>query len=419
MAKAKTAKRQLPGQSAAARLDVPRRSAAAKTDDAARKKARRIDRRRQAVGAGSTSLVIVESPTKAKTIGKYLGRAYHVQATIGHVRDLPEKKLGVDVENGFEPKYVTIKGKEKTLAELKSRRARSSEIFLATDPDREGEAIAWHVAEQIKSKNGAPVSRVLFHEITKDAVQLAIANAGKIDERKVEAQQARRILDRLVGYKASPVLWKTIKTGLSAGRVQTVALRLLVEREREIRAFKPEEYWTIEALLEKDKQQFTAKLHQVDGKKPAFSNEAAGERDPRRRSSRACRSTSPRSSAASAGRIPRAPFTTSTLQQEAAKKLGFGSKRTMRLAQDLYEGIEIGDEGRGRSHHLHADRLDARAPTARGPARDFIRTMYGKEYLPDAPRLYVRRQSARTRRTRTRRSVRPIRRAAPSTFGSI
>src|ERR1700680_5188840 len=188
---------------------------------------------------GSSSLVIVESPAKAKTIGKYLGRAYRGRATIGHVRDLPEKKMGIDIENGFEPEYVTIPGKEKTVADLKSAARDSREIFLPTDPHREGEAMAWHVAQQIKTKNGAPLSRVLFHEITRDAVMLAIANAGKIDERKVDAQQARRVLDRLVGYKASPVLWKTVKKGISAGRVQTVALRLLVEREREIRAFKP------------------------------------------------------------------------------------------------------------------------------------------------------------------------------------
>src|SRR5256884_7336411 len=222
---------------------------------------------------GSTSLVIVESPAKAKTIGKYLGRSYRVRATIARVRDLPEKKMGIDIDNGFQPEYVTIPGKEKTVAELKSAARVSREIFLATDPDREGEAIAWHVAQQIKTRNGAPVRRVLFHEITRDAVQLAIANAGEIDERKVDAQQARRVLDRLVGYKASPVLWKTVKKGISAGRVQTVALRLLVEREREIRAFKPVEYWTIEALLEENGQQFTAKLHLLDGKKTVISNE--------------------------------------------------------------------------------------------------------------------------------------------------
>jgi len=337
---------------------------------------------------GSTSLVIVESPAKAKTIGKYLGRSYRVRATIGHVRDLPEKKMGIDIENGFEPDYVTIPGKEKTVAELKAAARDSREIFLATDPDREGEAIAWHVAQQIKSKNGAPVRRVLFHEITRDAVQSAIANAGDIDERKVDAQQARRVLDRLVGYKASPVLWKTVKKGISAGRVQTVALRLLVEREREIRAFKPVEYWTVEALLEEDGQQFTAKLHLLDGKKPVISNEKEANAildalksrktfqvtEIKRRERR---------------KNPAAPFTTSTLQQDAAKKLGFGSKRTMRLAQDLYEGIDIGDEGAtGLITYMRTDSTRVAASAAM-QARDYIKMMYGKEYLPDAPRLYA------------------------------
>ncbi|HJP58695.1 MAG TPA: toprim domain-containing protein, partial [Gemmatimonadaceae bacterium] len=184
--------------------------------------------------SGTTSLVIVESPAKAKTIGKYLGRSYRVRATVGHVRDLPEKKMGIDIENGFEPEYVTIPGKEKTLAELKSAARSSREVFLATDPDREGEAIAWHVAQQIKSRNGAPIRRVLFHEITRDAVQNALANAGEIDEHKVDAQQARRVLDRLVGYKISPILWDKVRRGLSAGRVQSVALKLICDREREI-----------------------------------------------------------------------------------------------------------------------------------------------------------------------------------------
>src|SRR5262249_3808764 len=241
-------------------------------------------------------LVIVESPAKAKTIGKYLGPDFRVRATVGHVRDLPEKGLGIDIENGFAPKYVPVAGKDKTLEELKGAASDASHIDPATDPDREGEAIAWHVAESIKEdhagandkkgKKGkkaakevrapaivarrktAPIQRVLFHEITKEAVQQAIKRAGRIDDRKVNAQQARRVLDRLVGYKASPLLWKTVKKGLSAGRVQTVALRLIVEREREIRAFKPVEYWTIDAQLEKAAQKFIAKLHQVDGKKP-------------------------------------------------------------------------------------------------------------------------------------------------------
>ena len=224
---------------------------------------------------GKGSLVIVESPTKAKTIGKYLGRGYTVKATIGHLRDLPRRKLGVDVEHGFEPEYVTIKEKAKTLAEIKKAARSASQVLIATDPDREGEAIAWHVAGQLAK--GGKVRRVLFHEITKEAVKLALANPLDIDQKKVDAQQARRILDRLVGYKASPLLWKSIKTGLSAGRVQTVALRLICEREDEIRKFVPQEYWTIEADLEKDGQAFQARLHKLDGAKPDIKDQATAQ----------------------------------------------------------------------------------------------------------------------------------------------
>ncbi|HEY8852695.1 MAG TPA: type I DNA topoisomerase [Gemmatimonadaceae bacterium] len=379
MAKAKTAKRKTTAKRAT-------KTTAASKPTKARKAAARDDG--EAFESGSTSLVIVESPAKAKTIGKYLGRAYRVRATIGHVRDLPEKKMGIDIENGFEPEYVTIPGKEKTVADLKSAARDSKEIFLATDPDREGEAIAWHVAQQIKSKNGAPVRRVLFHEITKDAVQLAIANAGQIDERKVDAQQARRVLDRLVGYKASPVLWKTVKKGISAGRVQTVALRLLVEREREIRAFKPVEYWTVEALLEKDTQQFTAKLHLLDGKKPVISNAAEANEILAALTSRKTFEVT-EVKRRERRKNPGAPFTTSTLQQDAAKKLSFGSKRTMRLAQDLYEGIEIGEEGAvGLITYMRTDSTRV-AASAADQAREYIKMMYGQQYLPDAPRLYT------------------------------
>ena len=350
--------------------------------------------------------MIVESPAKAKTIGKYLGRGYRVRATVGHVRDLPEKKLGIDVENGFEPEYVVIAGKEKALAELKSAAKEAREVFLATDPDREGEAIAWHVAESIRPKRGvagAPIRRVLFHEITKDAIQRAIANAGEIDEKKVDAQQARRVLDRLVGYKASPLLWKTVKKGLSAGRVQTVALRLIVEREREIKAFKPVEYWSIAAQMRKDEQTFTAKLHQVDGKKTEIGDEGTATSivEDVRRIARQLMSQGPAVSGA-IGVFPvtdvkrrerrknaSAPFTTSTLQQEAAKKLGFGSKRTMRLAQDLYEGIEVGAEGAvGLITYMRTDSTRV-AESAAQQARDYLRTLFGAEYLPDSPRLYV------------------------------
>ncbi len=348
-----------------------------------------------AAPSGSTSLVIVESPAKAKTIGKYLGRGYRVKATVGHIMDLPEKKLGIDVENGFEPDLVPIPGKEKTIAELKAAAKDSREIFIATDPDREGEAIAQHVASQVTRKNGAPVRRVLFHEITKEAVQLAIANAGVIDVKKVAAQQARRVLDRLVGYKASPILWKTVKKGLSAGRVQTVALRLIVEREREIRAFNAVEYWTIEALLEKKGQRFTAKLHHVDGKKAEIGSEAAASRiladvsarrefpvtDVKRRERR---------------KNPAAPFTTSTLQQEAAKKLSFGSKRTMRVAQDLYEGIEIGPEGAvGLITYMRTDSTRV-AESAATQAQDYLRTLFGKEFVAHGLQLYGKSNAANT-----------------------
>jgi DNA topoisomerase-1 len=354
---------------------------------------------------GGTSLVIVESPAKAKTIGKYLGRAYRVKATVGHVMDLPTKKLGIDVENGFTPEYVPIQGKEKTIADLKSAAQESREIFIATDPDREGEAIAAHVAGQLRHRGGAPIRRARFHEITKDAIQKAIAGAGQINEKLVEAQQARRVLDRLVGYKASPVLWKTVKKGLSAGRVQTVALRLLVEREREIRAFVPVEYWTVAAALEHEGQRFTARLHQMDGKKPEIGTEAEAQRIVDEVTERATALKAALNGKATdvpgmgvfevtevkrreRRKNPSAPYTTSTLQQEAAKKLGFGSKRTMRLAQDLYEGVELGDEGAGGLiTYMRTDstRVSEAAAIA---ARDYLRTLFGEPYLAPGPQLY-------------------------------
>lgn len=344
-----------------------------------------------AAAAGSHSgkaLVIVESPAKAKTIGKYLGSTYTVKATVGHIRDLPAKTLGIDLESDFEPDYITIPGKEKTVAELKTAAKGARAVFIATDPDREGEAIAWHVHSQIKGKGAPPIRRVLFHEITKDAVNRAIEKAGAIDQRKVDAQQARRVLDRLVGYKASPVLWKTVKKGLSAGRVQTVALRLLVERERDIRAFTATEYWTIAALLEHEQQQFTAKLHHVDGNKPLIPHEAAAKEiiddvagkktldvtDIKRRERR---------------KNPAEPFKTSTLQQEAAKKLGYGSKRTMRLAQNLYEGIELGkEEGAvGLITYMRTDSTRV-AESAVTQAREYLRQAYAEEFLATSPMFY-------------------------------
>ncbi len=339
----------------------------------------------------NNALVVVESPTKARTIGRFLGKRYTVKATVGHIRDLPPRELGVEIDKGFRPKYVTIRGKAKTLTELKKAAEESSEVFVATDPDREGEAIAWHVKDQIG--DGAKVHRVLFHEITKDAVAEAMDNPAGIDKKKVEAQQARRILDRLVGYKASPLLWRSVKAGLSAGRVQTVALRLIVQRENEIRAFKPEEYWSIEAQLEAAKKQFVAKLHKVSGKKPVLKNEKAAKtvvtavkgkpfvvtevtRKQRRKR-------------------PAPPFITSTLQQEATKRLGFSSRRTMSTAQQLYEGIEIGDEGAvGLITYMRTDSTRV-AAGAIDHLREFIVEKYDERYLPAKPNVYKVKKAAR------------------------
>jgi DNA topoisomerase-1 len=332
------------------------------------------------------SLVIVESPTKAKTIGKYLGRGYTVKATVGHVRDLPPRKLGVDVENGFTPEYVPIKEKAKTFAEIKKAAKTSARVLIATDPDREGEAIAWHVAEQLGRKT--PVRRVLFHEITKDAVTRALASPLDIDQRKVDAQQARRILDRLVGYKASPLLWKSVKAGLSAGRVQTVALRLICEREDEIRKFVAEEYWTVEADLEKDGQAFTARLHtldgvKVDGKTRTIRDRATAEAVAAEARAKPFVVTDARVGNRRKGARP--PFTTSTLQQEAAKQYGFSAKRTMRAAQRLYEGVEVGEEGPvGLITYMRTDSVRV-ADSALEQVRAYLAANFDARYLPAAP----------------------------------
>ena len=368
---------------------APAATKAAKAPKAA-KPAKTGKARGRARGDG-TALVIVESPTKAKTIGKYLGTGYDVRATVGHLRDLPTRELGVDVEREFEPKYVTIKGKTKTLSDLKKAAKTASMIYLATDPDREGEAIAWHVAEQFDSR--VPTHRVLFHEITKDAIHEAMLVPGQIDDRKVNAQQARRILDRLVGYKASPILWRSIKTGLSAGRVQTVALRLIVEREREIRAFTPQEYWSIEALCAKDGQTFEAALAKVAGHKPQLHSAEDAQKvvDAVRTRPFVVTKVEKRNRR----KNPGAPFTTSTIQQEAAKKLGFSSRRTMRAAQDLYEGMDVGEDGPvGLITYMRTDSVRV-SDAAIASVRDFIGRNYAKGYLPGAPNNYSSRKNAR------------------------
>jgi DNA topoisomerase-1 len=332
-------------------------------------------------------LVIVESPAKARTISKYLGSGYDVAASVGHVRDLPAKELGVDVENGFEPKYVTIRGKGKVISELKKKAENAETIILATDPDREGEAIAYHVAEQLGyEKDRARFQRVTFREITKSAVQKALESPGPLDTRKIEAQQARRILDRLVGYQVSPLLWKPIRPGLSAGRVQTVALRLICEREDEIRAFVQQEYWSITAHLERSEQPFDAKLHKIEGKAFALESQDAASAvvtdvsavpfevtEVKRRERR---------------KNPAAPFTTSTLQQEAAKRLRFSARQTMSNAQRLYEGQAIGDRGQvGLITYMRTDSTRV-SPEAVAQARSWIEKEFGEEYMPKAPRLY-------------------------------
>jgi len=342
-------------------------------------------------GTEGMHLVIVESPAKARTIGRYLGKDYEVAASVGHIRDLPAKELGVDVDNGFEPEFVTIRGKGKILQDLKKKAKAAEGVILATDPDREGEAIAYHVAEQLGfEKSPDRFRRVTFHEITKEAVRRALENPGKLDMEKVEAQQARRILDRLVGYKVSPFLWKPIRPGLSAGRVQTVALRLICEREDEITAFVAEEYWSIVALLEKDGHSFEAKLHKIGGRAFTLSSEAEARgaledldkkvfqvSEVKRRERR---------------KNPFPPFTTSTLQQEAAKRHRFTARRTMRTAQRLYEGVEAGNRGTvGLITYMRTDSTRV-APSAVGQARDWIEDQLGKAFLASSPRLFQGKQ---------------------------
>ncbi len=358
---------------------------------ARRKTARKKSAKQPTARSKGKALVVVESPAKARTIGKYLSAGYTVKATVGHVRDLPQRELGVDVENGFAPKYVTIRGKGKQLADIKRTAKTSSAVLLATDPDREGEAIAWHVAEQLG--DGSKIRRVLFHEITKEAISEAIGQPVDIDGQKVEAQQARRILDRLVGYKASPLLWKSVKRGLSAGRVQTVALRLIVEREQAIRDFKPQEYWSIEAELEAKRKRFTAKLHKVDGKKPSLHS--------KKEADKVVRAVKGKPFVVSGvekkqrRKRPAAPFITSTLQQEAAKRLGFSAQRTMRAAQQLYEGVEIGKEGAvGLITYMRTDSPRV-AHQAIEAVREFIVRHYDDRYLPEKPNYYRSKKAAR------------------------
>jgi DNA topoisomerase I len=335
-------------------------------------------------------LVIVESPAKARTLANILGDEYDVRASVGHVRDLPKSRLGVDVERDFEPRYIIPKEKKDVVKDLKAAAGKASTVYLATDPDREGEAISWHLL-QAMGLDGTPHQRVEFHEITSDAVKAAFDHPREIDMRLVDAQQARRVLDRLVGYKISPILWSKIRRGLSAGRVQSVALRMVVEREREIEAFVPQEYWTIDTRLARqadpDEEAFVARLAQLPGEKKAeigSGEQASAVGDDLRRAAYRVAEVKKRQQA----RHPSPPFTTSTLQQEASRRHGFSAKRTMAIAQQLYEGLDVpGQDRTGLITYMRTDSLNI-AESARAEARGYITSKFGGDFVPAKPRFY-------------------------------
>ena len=338
------------------------------------------------------SLVIVESPAKSKTIEKFLGKGYVVRASMGHVIDLPMRKMGVDIENDFKPSYVVIAKKKKLLSELKSEAKDKEIIYIATDPDREGEAIGWHLAEHLgKNKE---IKRVVFHEITKKAVEEAFSNPGHIDMKLVSAQQARRILDRIVGYSLSPLLWKKITRGLSAGRVQSVAVKLIVDREREIQAFVPQEYWEIEAELKKkkDKRSFFAQLEKIAEVKAEVKDKAQAESILTGLSGKQFKVKDVKESEKRLN--PQAPFTTSKLQQEAFYKLHFRAGKTMKIAQQLYEGLDIGGEGpTGLITYMRTDSVKV-SFAAIEEARFYIKDKFGAAYLPPTPNIYKSKKAA-------------------------
>lgn len=364
----------------------------------------------------SKSLVVVESPAKAKTINKFLGKNFIVKASVGHIRDLPKSKLGVDIENDFTPKYITIRGKGKVIKELKKTAKKTDKIYLAADPDREGEAICWHLAYVLRNTKKT-IQRITFNEITKRAINKALNSPGEINQDLVDAQQARRILDRLVGYQISPILWRSLKTGLSAGRVQSVAVRLICEREEEIDAFEPQEYWSIIAKLKgKSDSEFEAQLYRLGKKKAdigtygfllssfaAFltGQEVDEEEDFDESQAHAIVEDAKQKQFAIKNvkrkerkRYPYPPFITSRLQQDAAYKLHFSAKKTMRIAQQLYEGIKVGKEGAvGLITYMRTDSTRI-ASEALDEARRYIKQVHGKKYLPSKPRLYKSKKGA-------------------------
>ncbi len=354
----------------------------------------------------ATNLVIVESPTKAKTIQKYLGKGYEVEASLGHVKDLPKNRLAVDVDNDFETEYTVIPGKEKVLAKLKKLAKSAEKVYLAPDPDREGEAIAAHLAEELAAEtngrkrkkkavdgDGAKIRRVTFNEITRRAVLAAFDHARDIDRKLVDAQQTRRVLDRLVGYEISPLLWDKVRRGLSAGRVQTVALRLIVERERDIKAFEKKEYWTIDAHLNAGKPPaFDARFIGIGDEKTEVPNEQEASKivEALRQAAWSVRSVDKKERR----RSPAPPFTTSKLQQDASRKLRFSVKRTMMIAQRLYEGVDVGDEGTaGLITYMRTDSVRV-SNEAVAEVREFVPERYGLQYIPESPNVYKSKKEA-------------------------
>ena len=339
-----------------------------------------------------SKLLIVESPTKVKSIKKYLGSEYTVMASQGHIRDLPKSKFGIDVNKGFRPEYINMADKKDLIKSLKAAAAESDEVFLATDPDREGEAISWHLA-QILALDLNAANRVTFNEITKSGVQAGIKAPRQIDMDLVDAQQARRVLDRIVGYKLSPFLWKKVKSGLSAGRVQTVALRLIVEREKEIEKFKEQEYWTVDAKLAAGRKTFVSKLYgDKNGKIDLIPDKEAADQILQNLENAVYTVSSIKKG--KRNRQPAPPFNTSTLQQEASRKLGFTAQRTMRIAQQLYEGVDVQGHGTmGLITYMRTDSLRI-SEEARSAGNKFIADTYGNKYLPSSPRYYKTKSGA-------------------------
>jgi DNA topoisomerase I len=348
----------------------------------------------------SEFLVIVESPAKAKTIERYLGKKYKVKASMGHLIDLPKSQMGVNVDNNFEPKYITIRGKGPILKDLKTAAKKAKKVYLAADPDREGEAIAWHLANTL-SIDISSDCRVVFNEITKDAIKESFKHPRPINMDLVDAQQARRVLDRLVGYNISPLLWKKVKKGLSAGRVQSVAVRLIIDREKEINEFVPEEYWTIDAEFLKGKETFEASFFGINGKKVELHSEEDVQNVLKQM--KGTKFTVDSVSKKERKRNPAPPFTTSSLQQEAARKLNFRAKKTMMLAQQLYEGIELGKEGTvGLITYMRTDSTRI-SETAQVEAQSYIESSFGKDYLLDV----VRKEKKQTNAQDAHEAIRP------------